>query len=130
AMIAVGLDAVEISAGISSGKLGSVRALNDAVTEDVYFRERAASVKRAVGIPVMMVGGIRKVETAEAIIASGEADFVSICRPLIRQPDLINRWAIGDRERSTCISCNKCQTIIDRKEPLECGEDRRIVEEG
>ena len=76
--------------------------------EEVYYREAAKHYKQKIGIPLMLVGGIRSIETAEELIASGLADFISLCRPLIGEPDLIKLWLKGDRRKSECISCNEC----------------------
>jgi len=97
--------------------------------ERTPFRERAAAVKRAVDVPVILVGGIRTVETAQSVVESGDADMVSMCRPFIREPGLLVRWQKGDRVRAKCISCNRCFPIVARGEPLECGEERRLREE-
>ncbi|MBI2953315.1 MAG: NADH:flavin oxidoreductase [Chloroflexi bacterium] len=129
AMAEAGLDAVEISGGIGSGSRTQIRVFNDDVTEVAYYRSRAAEARKAVDIPVALVGGIRSIETAEEIVASGDADLISLCRPLIREPGLIRRWLDGDQRRATCISCNKCITAVKRGEPLECSEDKRIREE-
>lgn len=128
AMAEAGLDGVEISGGIGTGTQSSTRVTNDDVLEDVFYRERAAAARNAVSIPVAMVGGIRYLETAEEIITAGEADFISLSRPLIREPELIRRWAEGDRQRAKCITCNKCFAIAHRGEPLDCGEERLLRE--
>jgi 2,4-dienoyl-CoA reductase-like NADH-dependent reductase (Old Yellow Enzyme family) len=54
------------------------------------------------------VGGVRSYETAEALVDGGVADYVSMSRPLIREPDLINRWQEGDSREADCISDNAC----------------------
>jgi len=60
-------------------------------------------------IPLILVGGIRNVESAEAILRSGAAEFVAMCRPLIREPDLIARWRAGcGPADAVCIACNSC----------------------
>ena len=68
----------------------------------------------------MMMGGLRSFELMETIIRQGEADFISLCRPLIREPALINDWKSGDNHRATCISCNKCLDKLRADEPLQC----------
>ncbi|MDO8673536.1 MAG: NADH:flavin oxidoreductase [Dehalococcoidia bacterium] len=130
AMAEVGLDAAEISGGIGSGKRAPIQVVADDQTEVTYYRERAARAKAALDIPIAVVVGIRCLETAEDIIQSGDADFVALSRPLIRQPGLVNKWLAGDLSRATCISCAKCLTLVSKGDPLECGEDRRIREEG
>jgi 2,4-dienoyl-CoA reductase-like NADH-dependent reductase (Old Yellow Enzyme family) len=54
------------------------------------------------------VGGIRSLEVAEGLLEAGNADYISLCRPLIREPDLIRRWQSGDRTRARCLSDNLC----------------------
>jgi 2,4-dienoyl-CoA reductase-like NADH-dependent reductase (Old Yellow Enzyme family) len=125
-LIAEGLSAVEISAGLGPG---SVRVHKPGEEERPYFRSDAAQAKRTGDIPVMLVGGIRSVSTAEDILSSGDADMISMCRPFIREPDLIERWQGGDTAPATCISCNKCFQFGVRGEPLACGEERRLQDE-
>jgi NADPH-dependent 2,4-dienoyl-CoA reductase/sulfur reductase-like enzyme len=69
----------------------------------------AAAVKRAVSIPVAVVGGITTAEDAERIIAEGKADIVSMGRQMIADPDFANKVAKGkgDEIRS-CIRCCVC----------------------
>ena len=128
AMVELGLDAVEISGGIGSGKRGSIRAFNDASYEESYYRESAAGAKKAVSVPLAVVGGIRSLEKAEEIVAYGDGDFVSLCRPLIREPGLIQRWLSGDYRRAACISCTKCLALPIQGKPLECVEERQARE--
>ena len=60
-------------------------------------------------IPVILVGGNRDVEQLEKIIQDGKVDFISLCRPLISEPDLPKRWLEGRGTSSTdCFSCNSC----------------------
>jgi 2,4-dienoyl-CoA reductase-like NADH-dependent reductase (Old Yellow Enzyme family) len=58
---------------------------------------------------IILVGGNREIENLEAILQNGKVDFIALCRPLIREPDLPNRWRIGLGSRlPECISCNSC----------------------
>jgi len=124
-MVSAGLDAIEVSGGV-----GQSTPVQKGDEEETPFRERAAAIKRAVTVPVMVVAGIRRLETAQNIVDSGDADMVSMCRPFIREPGLVARWQRGETAKATCISCNRCFPIIARGEPLECGEERRLREEG
>ena len=73
-----------------------------------------------VNIPVMMVGGLRSIGLMEEIVEKGEADFISLCRPLIKKPHIINSWRSGSRARADCISCNKCYEKLVKGEALRC----------
>jgi 2,4-dienoyl-CoA reductase-like NADH-dependent reductase (Old Yellow Enzyme family) len=125
-LCAEGLSAVEISVGLG---IRSARVQRPEDEECPYFREDSAAAKRAVDIPVMLVGGIRSLAMAEDILRRGHADMISVSRPLIREPGLIARWQRGDTAPAKCISCNKCFGFGVRGEPLECGEERRLREE-
>jgi len=55
--------------------------------------------------PLSLVLGMRSLPVMEEIIRSGVVDFISLCRPLIREPGLIKRWKNGDTRPADCISC-------------------------
>ncbi|GAH15878.1 unnamed protein product, partial [marine sediment metagenome] len=57
---------------------------------------------------LILVGGIRSYEVVKEMVDKEQIDYISLCRPLIREPDLIKRWKRGNTERAACISCNKC----------------------
>ena len=122
---AEGLSAAEISVGLGARSARVHRPEDD---ERPYFRQDSAEAKRAVDIPVMLVGGIRSLAMAEDILRRGDADMISMSRPLIREPGLIARWQRGDTAPAKCISCNKCFGFGVRGEALECGEERRLRE--
>jgi len=124
-MVAAGIDAIEVSAGV--GQAAYRTGENGPIVPP--FRERVSAVKRAVIVPVILVAGIRSLETASDIVESGDVDMVSMCRPFIREPHLVARWQRGKTAPATCITCNRCMAIVRRGEPLECGEDRRLREE-
>lgn len=106
-----GLNGIEISGGIpeAGAKLSPVRAVNpEKAAEPVYYEAAAKRVKSAVSIPVILVGGIRWLETAERLLEEEACDFISLSRPLIAEPDLIRRWNAEDSFRSACVTCNAC----------------------
>ncbi len=57
---------------------------------------------------MMVVDGFRSYEVAEKAIKDDGMDYISMARPLIREPGLPNRWLQGDRSPAKCISCNSC----------------------
>lgn len=104
------VNAIEFSGGtIVSGDMVAARPGNLKTPKDeVYYRESARRFKETIGIPLMLVGGIRSFETAEEIITDGLCDYIALSRPLISEPDLVKRWQGGDRKKARCISCNAC----------------------
>lgn len=104
-----GLDAIELSGGLlTGGKLSPSRPGISSEEQEAYFREDAQAFKKEINIPLILVGGIRSWEVAERLVGDGVADYVSMSRPFIREPALINRWKAGDRRRALCKSDNLC----------------------
>jgi 2,4-dienoyl-CoA reductase-like NADH-dependent reductase (Old Yellow Enzyme family) len=71
-------------------------------------------------VPIMLVGGIRTFETAEKLVSDGMADYIALCRPLICEPDLVNRWKSGDRRPSDCASDNGCIKVVFNGKGIPC----------
>jgi 2,4-dienoyl-CoA reductase-like NADH-dependent reductase (Old Yellow Enzyme family) len=117
-----GIDAIEVSGGTGgSGKLGAVRAKIESEADEAYFKPQAEAIRAAApGVPLMLVGGVRSLETMEALLAAGTADYFSMSRPLIREPGLPKRWASGDRSRAACVSCSGCFAPARRGEGVRC----------
>jgi 2,4-dienoyl-CoA reductase (NADPH2) len=82
---------------------------------------QAAAVKQAVGtLPVITSNRVNRLEQAEAILASGAVDFVSMARPFLADPEFVAR-SRQHRRVNVCIACN--QACIDRSlvdEPVSC----------
>jgi 2,4-dienoyl-CoA reductase-like NADH-dependent reductase (Old Yellow Enzyme family) len=72
-----------------------------------------------VAMALFLVGGMRRFEHMEQVITKGEADFICLCRPFIRQPDLVKRFREGAKE-STCQSCNRCIGAVANHIPTRC----------
>jgi len=117
-----GYDSLEISQGLRGKNYEESEFRTDinSLEREGFFRDWARSVKKQVNVPVMMVGGLRTFALMEEVIQKGEADFVSLCRPLIREPGLINEWKKGNRHRAACISCNKCLERLRKGRALAC----------
>ena len=104
-----GLDAIELSGGtMISGKYIPFRTGIKTEDKEAYFRNSAKALKDRVGIPLILVGGNRTFNLGERLVQEGYADYISMSRPLIREPHLIKRWADGDLEKARCLSDNQC----------------------
>jgi len=105
-----GVKAIELSGGTIGALLtGNVDgSFSPTVKKEVYYREAAKCFKNKIKIPLILVGGIRSFEAADEIVNTGIADYISMSRPLIREPDLIKRWKSGDLRKSECISDSAC----------------------
>jgi 2,4-dienoyl-CoA reductase-like NADH-dependent reductase (Old Yellow Enzyme family) len=81
----------------------------------------ARVISRSVDIPVIVVGGIRNIADINAILASGAATHVSMGRPFIIEPDIVNRFKKEPLARSECINCGYClMAANDASEKVRC----------
>ena len=103
------IDAIEVSGGTSaSGEENPVRTKIDSPGREAYNLALARGIKKAVRCPVMVVGGFRSLDVINEAVMENGIDYVSMARPFIREPQLINRWQKGDLSPARCISCNGC----------------------
>ncbi len=67
-----------------------------------------AKIRKALSIPVITSNRINMPETAEAVLARGDADMVSMARPMLADPQWVNKAARGKSDEiNTCIACNQ-----------------------
>jgi 2,4-dienoyl-CoA reductase-like NADH-dependent reductase (Old Yellow Enzyme family) len=124
-----GIDAIEVSGGLlTDSKLSPSRQGIVSEEKEAYFGEEARSLRKETGLPIILVGGIRSFEVAERVVTDGTADFVSMCRPLIREPGLIARWKSGDLRKADCKSDNLCFRPGFSGEGVYCMTEKREKE--
>ena len=81
--------------------------------KEAYHLQYAREIRKVIKVPLILVGGIRSLDVIEEILAEGSADFIALCRPLIRQPGLPNSWLKGTgASTAKCISCNGCVSSV------------------
>lgn len=73
-----------------------------------YNVKSAERIKKNVDIPIIVVGGIRKLEDIKNIIENTDIDFVSMCRPFIIEPNIVNKFQENKSVESKCIDCGYC----------------------
>jgi 2,4-dienoyl-CoA reductase-like NADH-dependent reductase (Old Yellow Enzyme family) len=135
-LAALGLDALEVTYGVMTSYrenirpyagTGRWRAIADGMLHrsfsepvpEAYYRPFARAAKGAVDIPLILVGGLRSTEMMDEVIRSGDADFLAMARPFVREPDLVNKIAAGRRGPVDCVSCNVC-FLHEGIDPLRC----------
>ncbi|MBN1365762.1 MAG: NADH:flavin oxidoreductase [Syntrophaceae bacterium] len=84
----------------------------------------AEEIKKNVSIPVIVVGGIKRLDDIERIIFENKADYVSMSRAFICEPDIVNKFREKKQTESKCVSCNFCITCIESM-PFKCFNDTR-----
>lgn len=86
------------------------------------FAGITARLRPQVGVPVVAVNRINMPEVAEHILASGQADMVSLARPLLADPEWPNKARAGRAQAiNTCIACNQaCLDFIFQGKVASC----------
>ena len=100
-----GIDAIEVSGSDAS------RIEIDTPEDEGYFFPFAKVLADTVDTPVILVGGHRSIDNMHRLLNDSRIEYLSLSRPLLREPDLLKRWAAGDTLPSRCSSCNSCYRI-------------------
>jgi 2,4-dienoyl-CoA reductase-like NADH-dependent reductase (Old Yellow Enzyme family) len=79
--------------------------------EEAFFLPYARQFRAALTMPLILLGGVTRLETVELALEEGFA-FVAMARALLREPDLVARMQAGASHESLCVHCNKCMPTI------------------
>ncbi len=126
-----GIDAIQVSACCSTSGPDKhcIKHMITKEEDEAYLADFAQFIKEKVKAPVIAVGGIRSVPIVDRILKEKQADYISMARPLIREPQLIKRWKSGDTSNAKCISCNRCFETGMKGLGISCYWERKQKEE-
>lgn len=79
--------------------------------EEAYFKTMAERYRDLLDTPIILLGGISNLATAQSAIDDG-FDFVAMGRALLHDPELVNRYRDGSADTSGCVHCNRCMPTI------------------
>ncbi|MDF1679111.1 NADH:flavin oxidoreductase/NADH oxidase family protein [Ponticaulis sp.] len=92
----LGVDLIELSGGSYEAPAMMGTARDDrTLAREAYFLEFATEIRKVANMPIMVTGGIRRIEVANAVIESG-VDMAGIATAIAICPDLPNRWQAGE----------------------------------
>jgi 2,4-dienoyl-CoA reductase-like NADH-dependent reductase (Old Yellow Enzyme family) len=78
---------------------------------EAYFWPDACRVRKAVSIPLVLVGGLRTLARIEDIVREG-IQFIAMARPFFAEPDLVRKFETGAAKASRCEPCNRCLAAL------------------
>jgi 2,4-dienoyl-CoA reductase-like NADH-dependent reductase (Old Yellow Enzyme family) len=121
--IQAGLDAVEVSEGVEEEPFHHIR--QNATRP--YYEEECRRAAKVLDKPLILVGGMRRLEDMEKIVEEGTAAAVSLCRPFIMDQHIVSRFRQGTLKESACISCNGCITEMHRQ-TIRCVYNTQLIQ--
>ena len=97
--VKAGVDLIQVSGNIWLNKKGS---------KNIFFIEETKKLAEIVNVPVVLIGGVRDVDSMQKILNESKIEYFGFARPLICEPDLVNKWKEGKSKKAKCVSCNGC----------------------
>ena len=127
-LVAAGVDAFHVSGGVIDRYV--TQMVNGAHYPVGLNVAAAAAVKRAVDVPVIVVGSIHDPADAERILQEGSADWIAMGRPLLADPELPDKARTGRlAELRRCISCQNCIDAMEVRAAMDCAVNPRTGRE-
>lgn len=93
----LGIDSIELSGGDYGTRKGSS-----------FYAQEASQIADGVSCAIMFVGGNSDLVKCEEILATSKIKAVSLCRPLICEPDFVLKFMHGKQTKSKCVRCGQC----------------------
>jgi 2,4-dienoyl-CoA reductase-like NADH-dependent reductase (Old Yellow Enzyme family)/thioredoxin reductase len=129
-LVEAGADGIHVSGGTSTNAWVTIAPTG---SPQAHFADLAASVKKAVNVPVICVGRITEPWMAESIIAQGKTDMVAMARALLADPEWPNKAKTGRWEDiAPCVGDTQCLIQVVFGHPVSClinpaaGKDRQM----
>ncbi|HKV21127.1 MAG TPA: NADH:flavin oxidoreductase [Mycobacterium sp.] len=79
--------------------------------EEAFFLPLARQFRAALSMPLILLGGVNRLDTVEAALAEG-FEFVAMARALLRDPGLVNSFRAETATEGLCIHCMKCMPTV------------------
>jgi 2,4-dienoyl-CoA reductase-like NADH-dependent reductase (Old Yellow Enzyme family) len=114
-----GADALHITAGHYRSMPSAAMMIPPMRLPEATFLDYAADIRAQVKVPVIAVGRLGDPATAAEAVARGNADFIALGRPLIADPEWVNKLRRGERPRR-CLACNTCVNEMRGGAKLGC----------
>jgi NADPH-dependent 2,4-dienoyl-CoA reductase/sulfur reductase-like enzyme len=115
------IDLLHVSAGILADPKIIPHMIQPTYWPHEYNVHYAEDFKKALNVPIVTVGSITTMEEAEQIIASGKADMVAMARPILADPEIVNKTRAGRAsDVRPCLRCHTCNKLTAAFYPIRC----------
>ena len=115
---AAGVQLIDVSAGIYESAVMLVQPME---LPPACLAHLSRAIRARVHIPVSVAGRINDPAVAEAILAEGQADFVTLGRALHADPEFPAKARDGRRDAiRPCVACLKCSDLLGANAPVSC----------
>jgi 2,4-dienoyl-CoA reductase-like NADH-dependent reductase (Old Yellow Enzyme family) len=114
-----GADAISVTAGHYRSQPGPEVMIPPMAYDEGTFLKFATAIKGRVSVPVIGVGRLGDPEVAGRAVADGKLDMTAIGRPLLADPDWVNKTMAGNPIRR-CLACNHCVNNLRSGNNLSC----------
>jgi len=127
ALEAAGVDVLDTGIGWHEARVPTIGYM----VPRAAWRNATARIKSAVSIPVIATNRINTPELAEALLAQGVADLVSLARPLLADAEFARKAEQGRADEiNTCVACNQaCLDYLFRNQVASCLVNPRACHE-
>ncbi|WP_238902042.1 FAD-dependent oxidoreductase [Clostridium sp. YIM B02506] len=124
------IDTVQISAGLDINHEGNVHMATTNFEEHMPNVKWAEEVKKAVNIPVSVVGAVLSPKEADDLIATGKVDMVAFGRSFVADPYWPKK-AMNDKDEDIvpCLRCLQCYHIASNRRNVGCSVNPRYSNE-
>lgn len=117
-LVKAGADVIHVSCGMPVSDQYSCAPMD---VEDCFNVDNAAYIKKLVDVPVVAVDRIVTLEEAEEVLQSKKADLIAMARPLLADPELVNKYAGTNPEPyCLCLGCNQGCRDDKRYKAIRC----------
>ncbi|NLD88174.1 MAG: FAD-dependent oxidoreductase [Clostridiales bacterium] len=116
------IDIVNVSCGIHTERKYFRYWSPNMYMSDMVNVPYARELKKILKCKINTVAGICNLDNAERIISEGWADFVSMARPLMADPEMVRKYAFNKPEEvRPCARCDYCSRRINGIRTVGCG---------
>ena len=125
-LVKAGVDILHVTAGVLEN-VEEVGIVPSDKKEEGWHNYLAAGIKEVVNVPVITVGKMTSLVTAEKVLEDNTADLVSIGRALIADPELVNKSSEGRfNDIIKCQQCNGCIHALYYDGLMRCEVNSKI----